>query len=175
MTTIMVAVILICIITIISLGLVLINNRDRRKQKADLLEQFNKAKTDHVLSFTQKEVLENDILGLDEKKSKLLILKRTAAGKYDAYVKDISQLKACTHRNVFNTIDTGNIKHFKSEEHVEKIMLVLGFRDETEPVSVFFYDKHSNYPDEIPVLNQKARQWESILSYQMENQLTKSA
>jgi hypothetical protein len=168
MTTIMVAVILICIITIIFLGLVFINNRDKRKKIFDLLEQFRKVKSEYDLSFSHQEVLENHVIGLDEGKRKLLILRRTKPDKYDANVIDINHLRGCTQKTNYNRIDTGNIKRLKSEEHLE-IILEFEFRDEADPVGLSFYDSAINYPDERLELKQKAKQWELILSNQIRN------
>jgi hypothetical protein len=175
MATIIVAVILICIITIISVGLVFIHKRDSRKKAFDLLGQFRKMKSEHDLSFSHQEVLENHIIGLDERKRKLLILGRREPDKYDSYVIDINRLSGCTIRNIFNIINTSNIKRLKSEEHLEKIRLEFEFRDKSHPVGLSFYDSTINHSGEMQELRQKAKQWESILSNQIGNQWMRRA
>ena len=171
MTTIMVAVILICIITAICVFLVLINNRDKRRRAVQLLDRFKRWEKEHQLLCTEEGVFENYLIGLDEEKRKLLIVKATASKEFTSDVIDIDDLKGCSVRKEFNKPDGENFKRLGSDRHLDRIILECEYQDKRQPLEIIFYEPAINYPYEIAELKQKAKHWEIVISRKLRNQL----
>ena len=175
MSTIIVAAILILIIISICLILVSINNKDRRKTTSELLNHFNKLGTENNLSFSSEEILQDCIIGLDGIQRKLLILKKIDEGKHDSLVVDLNDVKSCSKKKIYRSINIGTEKREKFENQIDKIVLVFDFIDDRQPIHISFFDPVTNHIFAMQELEQKAKNWETILTKLLNTDLRKIA
>lgn len=164
MSTFIVAAILISGIIIISLILVSVNNKHRQKTTAALLTQFSRLGTEKNLSFSTQEILENCIIGLDEIKRKLLILNKIDKDKYEPLLLNLDEVKNCSKMKVYRSVNMGTKKKKKFENQLDKIVLVFDFIDNRQPVHVVFFEPFADHILTMSDLEQKAQNWETILS-----------
>jgi hypothetical protein len=175
MSTIIIASILISVIISICLILVSINNRARQKATVELLTLFSNLGTENNLSFSSQEILENGIIGLDGIQRKLLTLKKIGEDKYDSLVLDLNDVKACAKKKIYRSVNIGTGKKEKFENQIDKIVLAFDFIDNRQPVHISFFDPVTNHIFAMPELEQKAKNWESILTKLINNDLEKIA
>ena len=163
MSTVIVAVILISVIVCISLFLVSLNNRHTQKTTTALLALFSRLGTENNLSFSSQEILENCIIGLDGIKRKLLILNKIDNDKYESILLALDEVKGCSKKKVYRSVNIGSRKKEKFEAKLDKIVLVFDFIDNRQPVHVLFFDPSNNHILTMSDLEQKANNWEAIL------------
>ena len=164
MSTFIVAAILIAVIVSICLILVSINNKHRQKTTAALVTQFSKLGTENNLSFSSQEILENCIIGLDGIKRKLLILNKIDKDKYEPILLNLDEVKSCSKKKVYRSVNIGTRKKEKFENQIDKIVLAFDFIDNRQPVHVLFFEPFTNHILTMSDLEQKAKNWETILS-----------
>lgn len=175
MSTIIIAVILILIIISICLILVSINNRHRQKATTELLTRFCKVETENNLSFSRQEFLENSLIGLDEIQRKLLILKKIGEDKYDSLLLDLNEVKNCSKQKIYKKINIGTTKKENFENHIEKIALTIDFISNRQPVQIIFFEPMSDHLLKMAELDQKAKDWETILNKLVHTRMKKIA
>jgi len=164
MSTIIVAAIIISVIISISLKLVSINNKQRKKTSTELLNHFSKLGTGNNLSFSSQEILENCIIGLDGIQRKLLILKKIDKDEYDSILLDLNEVRKCSKKNIYTRVNIGTSKKERFENHLDKIVLDFDFIDNRQPVQILFFEPITNHVFAMLELEQKAKKWETILS-----------
>jgi hypothetical protein len=164
MSTIIVAAIIISVIISISLKLVSINNKQRKKTSTELLNHFSKLGTENNLSFSSQEILENCIIGLDGIQRKLLILKKIDKDEYDSILLDLNEVRKCSKKNIYTRVNIGTSKKERFENHLDKIVLDFDFIDNRQPVQILFFEPITNHIFAMLELEQKAKKWETILS-----------
>jgi uncharacterized protein YpmB len=175
MSTIIIAVILILIIISICLILVSINNKHRQKTTTELFTRSGKLGTENNLSFSKQEILENCLIGLDEIQRKLLIVKKIDEDKYDSLLLDLNEVKSCSKEKIYKKINIGTAKKEKFENHIEKIALAVDFIDNRQPVQISFFEPMSDHLLKMAELDQKAKDWETILNKIVNTRLKKIA
>lgn len=164
MSTVIVAAILIAVIVFICLALVSLNNKHRQKTTAALVTQFSKLGSENNLSFSSQEILDNCIIGLDGIKRKLLILNKIDKDKYEPVFLDLDEVKRCTKKKIYRSVNIGTGKKEIFENQVDKIVLVFDFVDNRQPIHVLFFEPFTNHILTMSDLEQKAKNWETILS-----------
>jgi hypothetical protein len=175
MSTIIIAAILISVIISICLILVSVNNKARQKTTASLLAHFRKLGTENSLSFSSQEILENGIIGLDGIQRKLLTLKKIGENKYDSLVLDLNVVKTCSKKKIYRSVNIGTEKKEKFENQIDKIVLAFDFIDNRQPIQISFFDPVTNHIFAMPELEQKAKNWETILTKLINKDLKKIA
>ena len=175
MSTIIVAAVLILVIISICLILISLNNKDRQKTTTELLTHFSKLGTENNLSFSSQEILHNSIIGLDGIQKKLLILKKNDEDKYDSLVLDLNDMKSCSKRKIYRSVNIGTEKKEKFENQIDKIALAFHFIDNREPIHISFFDPVTNHIFAMQELEQKAKNWETILTKLLNTGLKKIA
>jgi hypothetical protein len=163
MSSIIIAGALITIIVIICLVLVSINNTHRKKLTLELVSRFNDIGIGYNLSFSNKEIFKNFIIGLDELRKKLLILRKTD-DKLHLQVIDLKEVKSCSKQKIYKTVNMGTIKKEQYEKHIDKIVLEFVYTDIRDPVQIIFYESAINNLAEMFELDQKTYSWETILT-----------
>ena len=163
MSSIIVASVLILIIALISLMLVSINNRHRKKNAIELVNRFNELGERNNLSFTHKELMENFTIGLDEFRKILFVIRRID-GKYDSQVINLRNVKSCSKKKIYRTINMGTLKKERYENHIDKIVLEFDDLDNKAPIQVSFYESGGNHLLEMSELEAKAASWVTILT-----------
>ena len=163
MSTIFLALIVVAIIITIVWVLVTVHNRERRKQKLEMLERFTSIVLKKGLSISSQQSLYNSIIGIDGIQRKLLIVRRSADDKYDFRSIDLDQVKHYNVEKCFTTINIGAKEKEKYEKHIGKIILHLEMVD-GDPEHLVFFDPVHDHISAMHELEEAAARWESILS-----------
>jgi len=174
MSSIIVAGVLILIIALISLMLVSINNRHRKKNAIELVNRFNELGERNNLSFTHKEMMENFTIGLDEFRKILVVLRKTDS-KYDSQVINLRDVKSCSKKKIYRTINMGTLKKVRYENHIDKIVLEFDYLDNKAPMQISFYESGGNHLLEMSELETKAGSWVTILDKTLKTKLKGTA
>ena len=175
MSTIIVAAVLILVIMSICLILVSLNSKDRQKTTTKLLNNFRKLGIENNLSFSSQEILQNCIIGLDGMQRKLLILEKNDEDKYDSLVLDLNDVKSCSKKKIYRSVNVGTGKKEKFENQIDKIVLAFDFIDNRQPVQISFFDPVTNHIFAMQELEQRAKNWETILTKLVNTDLKKIA
>lgn len=172
MSTLLIAAIIIGSIAAICFLLVSIHNKHKREAMNNLLKNFHEAGTENGLSFSSQEVLKNSILGLDGVHRKILVVMQKD-NFHSSSVINLNEVKNCSVKKIYGTLNSGDLKNNKTEPYLEKI--VLHFEMNGKPSSeIVFYQHFDNHIYETQELEQKAKHWEAILS-KMQTPLKKIA
>jgi len=174
MSTIIVAVILVSVLIFICLMLVGVNNKNREKATTELRLRAKEFGTANNLSFTKQEILESCLIGLDEIQRKLFILKKIGEDKYDAVLLDLNEVKSCSKKLVYNKVNIGTAKKEKFENHMDKIALVFDFLDDRRQFQISFFEHRLDQLLKMGVLEEKAKDWETILNNIIDTRLKKT-
>ena len=175
MSTIIVAAVIVLVIISICLILISLNNKDRQKTTTELLDQFSKLGTENNLSFSSEEILKDCIIGLDGRQRKLLILKKLDGTKYDSLVLDLNDVKSCSKKKIYRSVNVGIGKKEKFENQIDKIVLAFDFVDNRQPIHISFFDPVTNHVFRMLELEQKANNWETILTKLLNTDIKKIA
>ena len=163
MWTITIVFILIAIIAAFSLVLVKLSNRQRKSERAALINHFGKLAVRHDLVITDREVLEDLAIGLDRERRKLLIVKREDR-KYDSMVIDLREVTAVERKELREHMYPNKYALLTDALRLERILLELKFVDERTAVQILFYDFISDSFYDIAEMKEKAIHWEGLLS-----------
>jgi len=164
---------LILLLAIIIGALVSINNNQRKKKTLELASRFNELGEKNYLSFTHKEVIENFIIGLDQLRMKLFAL-RKAGDQYDFQVIDLKEIRSCSKKKIYKSINMGTVKKENYENYIDKIVLQFDFLDNRDPVQIAFYESNGSLSD-IPELERKVTNWITILTDTLNRKLKSTA
>jgi len=164
---------LILLLAIIIGALVSINNNQRKKKTLELASRFNELGEKNYLSFTHKEVIENFIIGLDQLRMKLFAL-RKAGDRYDFQVIDLKEIRSCSKKKIYKSINMGTVKKENYENYIDKIVLQFDFLDNRDPVQIAFYESNGSLSD-IPELERKVTNWITILTDTLNRKLKSTA
>ena len=175
MTTLMVIIILATVAISLSLMVVLVNRRYGPRQKRRTLVRLREAGIKNNLSFSSQQVLNDCVIGLDGLHRKLLVLQQAEDHYGSLHIVDLNEVKKCVVKKIYRNIKAGDPKWKNIEENPERIVLRFEFVDGKHPVEVPFYDQRSHLPDRRSELEQKARDWETILSKMIKSDLRKIA
>lgn len=162
MSTIIIAVILIIITIVPTIAFILMNKKNEKKRNEKFLRLFNEVATKYGLSFSRQEILMTKIIGLDGSNQALLIFEFENAN--NATYIDMAEVKNCTVKKEYDSINIGNEKKTKMEEHLRSIDLKIVFKNRPESISVPFYDSRVNSIYEMAQLEAKVKEWETVLS-----------
>jgi hypothetical protein len=174
MSSTVIAGVLILLIVIICLVLVSINNNHRKKIAIELVDRFNELGERNNLSCTHKEMMQSFIIGLDELRKKLFVL-RKAGNKYDFQLVNLNEVKICSKKKVYNSINMGTIKKERYENHIDKIALEFSYIDNRTPIQINFFESGVHHLLEMVELEQKADSWVAILTKTLNNKLKNTA
>ena len=162
MSTLIIAAIIIGSIVGVCVLLVSIHNKEKRIAMNNILKYFNQIGAENGLSFSSNEFLKNSIMGLDGLNRKVLVV-TIEDGYYGSIIIDLKQVKNCSVKKLYGTINGGVLKSQKLEKFLEKI--VLHFEIYNKPsVEMVFYTHFENHIYESVDMEKKARHWETILS-----------
>lgn len=162
MSSIIIAAIIICLIVAVCVLLVSIHNKEKRIAMNNILKYFNQLGSENGLSFSSNEFLKNSIMGLDGLNRKILVVTKED-GYYGSFLVDLNQVKNCSVKKSFGTINGADLNNKKLEQFLQKI--ILHFELYNKPaLEIVFYTHLENHIYESLDLEKKARHWEAILS-----------
>jgi hypothetical protein len=162
MSTYLVAAIIIGSVAGICLLLIRINNKNNREAMNKLLKYFSQLGTENDLNFSSQEILKDCVLGLDGVQGKILVVQRED-GFFGSFIVNLREVKNCSVKKIFGTINAGDLKKAKLEQYLEKIILHFDLNDNST-AEIVFYKHFENHPMEVIELEQKAKKWDAILS-----------
>jgi len=163
MWTILAAFFLIAFFTAFLLLIVRLNNKDKNREHAELVNRFRQLAKDHDLCMIDEEIMDNLAIGLDDEKRKFLVLKRLSRNNYESAVVDLNEVTSSEKREVYGRVYPERYATLKDLMQLEKIVLELEFEDERKPLQISFYDFIENSDHEIGEMKKKARRWETLL------------
>jgi hypothetical protein len=155
MSTFIVAAIIIGSVSSICLLLISINNKHNRKAMIKLLKHFSELGTENDLNFSSQEILKNCILGLDGVRRKILVVTRQD-DFFGSFIIDLREVKNCTVKKIYGTINVGDLKKKKLEQYLDKIVLHFD-QNNNSSVEIVFYKHFENHLLEALELEQKAK------------------
>ena len=162
MSTLIVAGIMIGFILSISLLLIHIAKKQKRKRLSKLLNRFRDLAIQNDLSFSSQELLSDVMIGIDGLKKKLLIIDGINDQSFGEFVIDLNKITRCAVRKNYRIMNYQKLK--TPEAHLQNIMLSFGFGDNDELYSIPFYKNTNDHEQEIPQLELKARHWETMIA-----------
>jgi hypothetical protein len=162
MSTFIVAAIIIGSVIAICLILISVHNKHNRQAMNQLLNHFSRLGVENNLNFSSQEILKNGILGVDGVRRKVLVVTRED-DLLGSFIIDLKEVKNCTVKKNYGTINAGDLKNRKMEQYLEKIVLHFDLNDKP-PVEILFYKHFDSHIFEALELEQKARHWETIFS-----------
>jgi hypothetical protein len=175
MSTLIVAAILVGTVAGICLLLITIDKKDKRKRMNQRLKCFSELGSKHQLSVSSQEMLKKCVIGLDGVHRKIVVLQEIDETNFNTSVIDLADVKACCVKEHYGTIKRGELKTQKLANYLEQVVLHLELNNGNEPVEIPFYQNFENHASEAPGLEQKARQWEAILSKLVQKPVKRTA
>ena len=153
----------------ISASLILIAVSHYRKQNSikKLLDDFQDVANIYHFMPTHKEMLGSRVIGLNEATHQLLFMS-ASKGKHDGYLIDLREIKSARVRKEYATRNAYAKYRWNMEPFVEKIVLLLEYKDGTPPLALPFYDKAKDRYFERLELSEKAYEWQSRISAVLE-------
>ena len=128
------------------------------------LHRISELGSKHQLTLSSQEILKKCVIGLDGVHRKIVVLRETDETNYNASVIDLADVKACSVKEHYGTIRSGELKARKLESYLEQIVLHLELNNGNDPVEIPFYQNLEDHEGERPQLGQKAKHWEVLLS-----------
>ena len=127
MSDLIIAGILIGIIVSISFLLIYIDKHSKRKRMNHLTNRFSELGSRYQVNFTSQAILKDEILGIDGVQRKLLILNTTDKNEMPHELIDLDELRHCSVKKLYGSINNGDLKNKKLEQYLEKIVLCFEF------------------------------------------------
>jgi hypothetical protein len=150
-----------------------IDKRQRRKSISQLLHHFSELGSKNNLTFSSQELLPDCIIGVDGVHRKLLILEKRDGG-YTDFVIDLNEVKSCHIKKYYDPIPIGALKAKMEEQCLNKVVLLFdNINHNSLPLVVKFYDQAQTSIYQLAELEQKAKDWEVMLTKMLHAPLTK--
>jgi hypothetical protein len=115
------------------------------------------------LSFSCQEVLSDSIIGLDGLKRKLLIAKKEDALR-SIHLIDLGLVRSISVKKIYKSIMAGALLFKKMDEFLDAIYLQFTLKHAHDTVMLPFYKSGTAQVMDIPALEKKARNWQTMLS-----------
>src|SRR6476620_8111069 len=152
MSTLIVAAILVGTIAGICLLLITIDKKDKRKRMNQRLKRFSELGSKHQLTLSSQELLKKGVIGLDGVHRKIVVLQEIDETNFNMSVIDLADVKACSVKEHYGTIKSGELKARKLASYLEQVVLHLELNNGKEPVEIPFYQNLENHASEVPEL-----------------------
>jgi hypothetical protein len=111
----------------------------------------------------KKDILGSRLIGLDIMKKKLVYL-RNYSKKINCIVVNLKNLKSCSLKKQYDSIEAGGLKNKKLHEYLNSVSLELRFEDNPKVMILSFFEKHKDKLYHLPQLEMKAKEWEKTLT-----------
>lgn len=127
----------------------------------------------HNLTVSNQEILKCSMMGLDDKRKKMLIVTGLSEGRPHHEIIDLNDVRSCSVKKYYGKIDVNGLKDRELNQYLEKIVLQIGFRSIRQSADILFYRRTDNDIRELPELELKARKWMELLSENLPSSLNK--
>ena len=84
-------------------------------------------------------------------------------------------VKGCSKKKIYRSVNVGTDKKEKFENQIDKIVLAFDFIDNRQPVHISFFDPLTNNIFAMQELEQRAKNWETILTKLLNTDMKKIA
>jgi len=115
------------------------------------------------LSFSSHELLYGKIFGVDGIQRKVLVIEENN-GSDSSYIIELDKVKSISMKTVYDSIKPEELRKKRLEEFLRTIHLQFEFKDGREAVALPFYEHKKNNIHDLPVIEQKTKNWEMIFS-----------
>lgn len=173
MSTIIIALLIIITTIAIPSIFILIKKKKNKKRNEIFLNLFSQEGSKQGLSFSSQELFRSKIIGLDGIKQAFLVLDFENAN--NAICINMAEVKNCTVEKKYDSIVIGTEKKAKIEPHLTSVDLKFIFKNNSEPVSVSFYDSNVHSIYEMSEMEVKAKTWEALLNKMIFKELRATA
>jgi hypothetical protein len=129
-----------------------------------LLEYLTNLGSEQNLDLTAQEILKHSLIGLDDRKKKILIVSGIPEGQPHHYVIDLNEVSSCSVKKYYGRIHVNGLVNRGLNQYLEKMVLQIEFHSKKQPVDILFYKITDNDIRELPELELKARKWMELLS-----------
>jgi hypothetical protein len=151
---------------------VLIAQKQKRKHMNHLLNRFSKLVSGYDLHISGQAILKTCLVGLDGVNRKLIV-QQNSNGRYQ--VIDLDEVSSCSVKKHYGSIYSGVLRHHQLDQYLEKISLCFDFKTGNEPVEIPFYQLGSDPVNQVPELEQKAKDLEVVLTKMLSKPLKRIA
>ncbi|OQP55773.1 hypothetical protein [Niastella populi] len=134
--------------------------------------QLNELGCKFNLSFSSQLVLGDKVIALDGIKRKLLVWEVNSSLDA-AYVIDLNQVSSITLRQIYRSINHGELKHKEIGEFLERTDLQFNYRNTDVTHVVTFYDNGKHPLSDRQKLERNAKIWQMVLSKMLEPKMEK--
>ena len=128
------------------------------------LDYLTQLGSTYNLTFSQREILMDCMLGLDDKKKKLLIVSGIIEGRLHPYIIDLNEISTCSVKKYYGRINVNDLKNRELNQYLEKIVLQIEFHSDKQSANILIYKRTDNDIRELPELELKAKKWMELLS-----------
>ena len=142
---------------------VVIAKKAKKYKDSQLLLQCSLAGCENNLSFSCQELLSEKMICLDGRNRKLFFLLQLPGNRYNKTVINLDELSTCSIIKDYSNICAATWKNSQVHKHLQKIGILLHFKNKSKPAEFLFYDRTLNRSREQHALEKKARYWQAIL------------
>lgn len=175
MSTIAFSVLIVLFVVFLFIGLIYINNNQKKKAVTVLLERLSKSGAQNNLTFSSQELLSDAVIGFDAMRLKVLVLHQDNEAACEWHLIDLELVKNCSVKKIYKPFYEGTSNKKAIENYLDKIILLFEFTDNQEPIEINFYRHISNNIYEMQELEHKAKKWETMLLQMTGNKLRQIA
>ena len=118
---------------------------------------------DRNLFFSNKDVLSGSVIANDARKRKLLFFRKSDY-RQSCMIINLEEMDSCSIVRQYNAINAGELRHRKLNTFLKSICLNLRFKNQTETITIPFYESGFSADQDIQRLEIKANKWKLILS-----------
>ena len=137
------------------------------------LDYLNQLGSMYNLTFSRQEILKDCMLGLDDKKKRLLLVSGIIEGRLHHYIIDLNEISNCSVKRHYGRINVNGLKNRELNQYLEKVVLQIEFNSNKQPADILLYQRIDNDIRELPELELKAKKWMELLSKISPNSLKK--
>ena len=137
------------------------------------LDYLTQLGSTYNVTFSRQEILKDFMLGLDDKKKKLLIVSGIIEGRLHHDITDLNEISSCSVKKHYGRINVNGLKNRELNHYLEKVVLQIEFHSNKQPVDILIYQRKDNDIRELPELELKAKKWMELLSKISTNSLKK--
>jgi hypothetical protein len=161
MSSIITALIIISVTVAISWFVVYIGNRYQKKKRDRMLRRFSRLGSEHNMSFTSQEILNDCIIGIDGIHKKMLVI--TATGEeYKWMVIDLLTVRSCAVTRLYHSSNS-EMKQPPEDGQLQRVVLRFDLEDGKDSMDIPFFDFSRDHVFRLAELEQKAGNWHACL------------
>lgn len=149
--------------------LIIVNKRNTRNKNALLLDTFNRQAAQQGLSISGQEILTDHIIGIDGRQQQLLVYYFNGEPAFTNI--SLDEIKECTVLKEFETVTYGSVKNAVEELELRNICLQFKYKQKAADFLIPFYHSRAHSIYEKTVWEEKAQQWQLLLSKMLKQPL----